>query len=47
MTNLIAYILFALIVAIFAADHFLLNLGLPVMVGKAMDRFIEYLSFWR
>lgn len=47
MTNLIAYTLFALIVAIFVADHFFLHLGLPLMVGKLVDHSIEYLSFWR
>lgn len=47
MTNQIAIALFALIVAIFAADHYWLHLGLPVLVGKQINTFIEYLSFWR
>ncbi|MBU3029230.1 hypothetical protein [Paracoccus marinaquae] len=47
MTNKIAILLAVMILAIFAADHFWLNLDLPVRVGKVMNGFIEYLSFWR
>lgn len=47
MTNQIAIILLALIVAIFVADYFWLQLDLPVLVGKQIAAFIEYLSFWR
>lgn len=47
MTNQIALTIALLIVAIFAADALWLNLGLPVMVGKAMDGLIEQVSFWR
>ncbi|MBC9248254.1 hypothetical protein H4P12_16395 [Paracoccus sp. 11-3] len=47
MTNIIAITLFLLIVAIFAIDHFMLGNNLPVVVGKGLDNFIEYVSFWR
>lgn len=47
MTNTIAITLFLLIVAIFAIDYFMLGDNLPVIVGKGLDNFIEYVSFWR
>lgn len=47
MTNQIALTLALLIVAIFAADALWLHLGLPVILGKAMDGLIEQVSFWR
>lgn len=47
MTNKIAIALAALILAVFALDLIWLKLGLPVLLGKALNGFIEYLSFWR
>lgn len=47
MTNTIAITLFLLIVAVFAIDYFMLDDNLPVIVGKGLDNFIEYVSFWR
>lgn len=47
MTNPIAIALILVIAAIFVADQLWLHLGLPLLVGKKLDAFIEYLSFWR
>lgn len=47
MTNRIALTLAALIAAILLADHLWLHQGLPVLLGKQLDRFIETVSFWR
>ncbi|WP_170161994.1 hypothetical protein [Paracoccus siganidrum] len=47
MTNQIAIALVALLAALLLLDHFWLHLGLPLLIGKQFDRFIEYLSFWR
>ena len=47
MTNQIAIALLLLIAAAFAVDHVWLDGHLPLMTARAMDRLIEYLSFWR
>ncbi|WP_199286159.1 hypothetical protein [Paracoccus suum] len=47
MTNRIAAVLFALIVLLLAADHFVLHWNLPLHLGRAMVQFVEYASFWR
>ncbi|MDB6180530.1 hypothetical protein [Paracoccus fistulariae] len=47
MTNSIAICLFLLILTIFAVDFLFLQDDLPVLVGKGLDNFIEYVSFWR
>lgn len=47
MTNRIAFVLAALIVALFVADAFWLHWDLPVYLGKKFADLIEYLSFWR
>ena len=47
MTNKIAFTLAVLIAALFLVDHFLLHLGLPLMLARGMDGFIEYIIFWR
>lgn len=47
MTNQIAIAIILLFAGMFIADHFWLHLGLPVFLGKAADRFIDQLSFWR
>ncbi|WCR12222.1 hypothetical protein JHW45_07840 [Paracoccus stylophorae] len=47
MTNRIAIAIAVLIVLLLAADRFWLHLDLPVLAGRALDRSVEYLSFWR
>lgn len=47
MTNQIALAILILIVGVFVVDHYWLNMNLPVLTGKALDEFIEYLAFWR
>lgn len=47
MTNTIALTLFVLIAGIFVTDAVFWGSGLPVVVGKIIDQFIEFLSFWR
>lgn len=47
MTNKLAIIIGALLVALFAADHFMLHWGLPVMLGKKLALLTEYIAFWR
>lgn len=46
MTNQIALTLLILIAALFVADAVWLHAGLPTMVGKGLDDFIDYLAFW-
>lgn len=47
MTNRIALTLVLLIALFFLADHFWLDLGAPVFLGRKFDEFIEFLAFWR
>lgn len=47
MTNSIAIVLAALIVGMFVLDATVLHLGLPVMLGRLVAQFIEWVSFWR
>ena len=47
MTNTLAIIFGLIIIAFFAADHFLLHWGLPVMLGKKLSLLTEYIAFWR
>ena len=47
MTNAVALTLFALIIALFVADAFFLNWGLPVFVMEQLARLTEWLAFWR
>lgn len=47
MTNKIAFVLAALIVAFFLADYFWLNIGAPIFLGRKLLEFIEFLAFWR
>lgn len=47
MTNRIAAVLFGLIVLLFVADYFVLHWNLPLLLGRAMVHFVEYVSFWR
>jgi hypothetical protein len=47
MTNQIAIALLLLFAAFLVADHFWLQLDVPMFLARELDRFIEYLSFWR
>lgn len=47
MTNAIAIALGLMIAALFVVDALFLGGTLPVLLGKVMAQFIEYLSFWR
>ncbi len=47
MTNRIAFVLLALIVAFFVVDYLWLGLGAPVFLGRKFIEFIEFLAFWR
>ncbi|MFN3524570.1 MAG: hypothetical protein ACK4YU_00660 [Paracoccus sp. (in: a-proteobacteria)] len=47
MTNKIAIALLLLFVAFLVADHLWLQLDAPMFLARQLDRFIEYLSFWR
>ncbi|MDI3335944.1 hypothetical protein QKW60_05970 [Defluviimonas aestuarii] len=47
MTNRIAFVLLALIVAFFVVDYLWLDLGAPVFLGRKFIAFIEFLAFWR
>ena len=47
MTNKLALIIAALIIAILLADQFYFGWDLPVMLGKKLAKLIEYIAFWR
>ncbi|WP_410216872.1 hypothetical protein [Paracoccus sp. (in: a-proteobacteria)] len=47
MTNQIAIALLLLIAAAFLVDQVWLEGTLPLVAAQTLDRFIEYLSFWR
>lgn len=47
MTNKLALFFGFVIVAIFLADHYLFEWGLPVILGKKLAEFTEYIAFWR
>ncbi|MBW7057203.1 hypothetical protein KY389_10940 [Paracoccus bogoriensis] len=47
MTNQIAIALLMLFAALLLADHFWLQMDMPLFLARQLDRFIEYLSFWR
>lgn len=47
MTNRIAIALALLIAAGFVVDALWLHGDAPLVLAKLLDRFIEYLSFWR
>lgn len=47
MTNKLAIIFAAILIAIFLADHFILGWNLPVILGKKLAILTEYLAFWR
>lgn len=47
MTNSIAFVLAALIVALLVLDATVLHWDIPIMVGREMLHLIEWLSFWR
>ncbi|KGJ08754.1 hypothetical protein [Paracoccus sphaerophysae] len=47
MTNSIAFVLAALIVALLVLDATVLHWDIPIMVGREMLHLIEWVSFWR
>jgi len=47
MTNKLALIFGAFIIAIFLADHFYFEWGLPIILGKKLTQLTEYIAFWR
>ncbi|WP_343082146.1 hypothetical protein [Ostreiculturibacter nitratireducens] len=47
MTNRIAIWIVALVAAIFLLDYFLLGWGLLLVLGRILDRLVEWLAFWR
>ncbi len=47
MTNKLAIIFAAILIAIFLADHFYFEWNLPVMLGKKLTILTEYMAFWR
>lgn len=47
MTNKIALVLALLILGLFVLDAALLHWNLPLLVGRQMLHFVEWVSFWR
>lgn len=47
MTNSIAFVLAALIVALLVLDATVLHWDIPIIVGREMLHLIEWVSFWR
>jgi len=47
MTNKIAISLLLLIAAVVVVDQIWFEGSLPLTAARALDGFIEYLSFWR
>jgi hypothetical protein len=47
MNNQIAIALLLLMAAALLVDQVWLDGTLPLLLAKALDRFIEYLAFWR
>ncbi|WP_168193082.1 hypothetical protein [Rhodophyticola sp. CCM32] len=47
MTNTVAAWLAAVIIAIFAADHFVFDWGLPLILGRLMLGVLDWVAFWR
>ena len=47
MTNSIAFVLAALIVALLVLDATVLHWDIPIMAGREMLHLIEWVSFWR
>ncbi|MCU9849699.1 hypothetical protein OEZ60_16995 [Defluviimonas sp. WL0024] len=47
MTNRIAIVLAALVAAFFLVDHFWLNLGAPLFLGRKLLDLVEFLAIWR
>ena len=47
MTNSIAFVLAALIVALLVLDATVLQWDIPIIVGREMLHLIEWVSFWR
>jgi len=47
MTNYVAFWIMAIIIAVFVADHFYFEWGLPLILGHAMFATLNYAAFWR
>lgn len=47
MTNKIALVLALLILGLFVLDAAVLRWNLPLLVGRQMLHFVEWVSFWR
>ncbi|WP_176224410.1 hypothetical protein [Maritimibacter sp. HL-12] len=47
MTNKIALALGLLVIAVFAADALAGEGGLPVLLGKKLFEFLDWIAFWR
>jgi hypothetical protein len=47
MTNKIALALGLLVIAVFAADSLAGEGGLPVLLGKKLFEFLDWIAFWR
>lgn len=47
MTNGIAIVIAALVAGVFVLDAAVLNLDLPVLLGKQFAALVEWVSFWR
>ncbi|MDM7459806.1 MAG: hypothetical protein P3W94_010795 [Paracoccus sp. (in: a-proteobacteria)] len=47
MTNAITIAILVALAALLLVDHYWIGLDLPLFLARELDRFIEYLSFWR
>lgn len=47
MTNRLSIIFGLIIIAIFALDFFVLDWGIPIILGKKLAILTEYIAFWR
>ena len=47
MDNKTAFFVAIAIIALFAADHFYFDWGLPLILGKLVASWTEWLAFWR
>lgn len=47
MNNIIAFWLAALILGFLALDYFVLDLNVPIFLGRKLLELLEYIAFWR
>lgn len=47
MTNMIALVLALMVLGLFVLDAAVLHWNLPLLIGREMLAFIEWVSFWR